>query len=984
MSLIEATDKPLQSFRSGSCSSEEWTLLEPSQPPSPGTLQKMMRKSGNELKQQVVIGERYPKLGNTTQQPQSSGQRPVVSRYSSMYQVPRKPVYLPDLCKPIKNTVALHVTNGLSDPFEDEVDMKSPYLHTKAKASFESLTAAAAAVKKSATEAKANPDPRPTKASSLRARLSAGQLVKDEQTKILGFTDFTAPRASSESLADSNRRDSYRARKEAQVRCSNENLQPLLPPKESTPSIREKKSAQSLHSRKSTESLLKGRAPAQFVGGSRYPIPHSRPSSRGSNGNTPHGSISAPSSRPSSRRSQIPTLLPRNSIPTSDSANPTNRNKVRPRKTSLPVPTRVALSDIFKSKSETKSPNSSLVNVTTKKLPRNESSIYRDRSTAEFVSDLEVEAMSSFKNRGSAQIFKVAKDFKSLAAIEESPQHSFTTKRLSVKAPEYGPKLRISPSAERFIMGTHPPKHDDKENQPIPKTNSKSILQIASNGMYKQRSSFAAPASTFKQRHNRPLSSNGVLQSNPRHGLADPRAREKKAKSADMSSNILVKFDAMPNPSSQTSSQNIETSKGSKASSANELFFDAREDNPRSTDCCQETLSQHGLDQDILDEAAWIASKKGRTNKALIEPANTNLPSPIASERDDTQDTKAQLGRMSSGNPPAGLRMDADISTLPLMNKNSHDLKQETFAPSQTQSEPSPSSGRHSSRSSSRIPHRDFTTFSSCPAPIIPEKAPLTPPMDRERRQTIQNSLGSRHGHASSQIEIANLESKRVSSIRGSISHDPYGTNSPKTVSKKSFSGIRNLFNKRTALAESSKATINKQEYAKPLKTQRSPKTKAQHISITSTGSPFPPITAIHARHRPTLASSSRGASTSRNIHSTTTPASNPIVTSPALTTSPLTSPFPTSISTTTNLAMTLLQAARNERSSPQKERLLEMSKIMVDAITQARDAEKAAEEAKMASRRAEMSKEICARMVEEVGRVVGEWKVAAQGDGGL
>ena len=37
--------------------------------------------------------------------------------------------------------------------------------------------------------------------------------------------------------------------------------------------------------------------------------------------------------------------------------------------------------------------------------------------------------------------------------FEESPQHTYPFKRLSVAAPKYGPTLKISPSAERYIMG---------------------------------------------------------------------------------------------------------------------------------------------------------------------------------------------------------------------------------------------------------------------------------------------------------------------------------------------------------------------------------------------------------------------------------------------------------------------------------------------------------------------------------------------------
>ena len=68
---------------------------------------------------------------------------------------------------------------------------------------------------------------------------------------------------------------------------------------------------------------------------------------------------------------------------------------------------------------------------------------------------------------------------------------------------------------------------------------------------------------------------------------------------------------------------------------------------------------------------------------------------------------------------------------------------------------------------------------------------------------------------------------------------------------------------------------------------------------------------------------------------------------------------------------MQLLEAARIEGSSPKKERLLKLGQFMVDAITQARDAEKAMEEAKQASRKAEVASALCKRSLGEVERMV-------------
>jgi len=72
---------------------------------------------------------------------------------------------------------------------------------------------------------------------------------------------------------------------------------------------------------------------------------------------------------------------------------------------------------------------------------------------------------------------------------------------------------------------------------------------------------------------------------------------------------------------------------------------------------------------------------------------------------------------------------------------------------------------------------------------------------------------------------------------------------------------------------------------------------------------------------------------------------------------------------------MQILDSARHERSSPKKERLLELGKIMVEGITQARNAEKAMEEAKHAARQAEVAHALCRKSLADVGRCVQEWR---------
>lgn len=55
----------------------------------------------------------------------------------------------------------------------------------------------------------------------------------------------------------------------------------------------------------------------------------------------------------------------------------------------------------------------------------------------------------------------------------------------------------------------------------------------------------------------------------------------------------------------------------------------------------------------------------------------------------------------------------------------------------------------------------------------------------------------------------------------------------------------------------------------------------------------------------------------------------------------------------------------------------------MVDALTQARDAEKAMEEAKQAARKAEVAHALCKKSVGDISKLVIEWKQEMARDAG-
>ena len=251
-------------------------------------------------------------------------------------------------------------------------------------------------------------------------------------------------------------------------------------------------------------------------------------------------------------------------------------------------------------------------------------------------------------------------------------------------------------------------------------------------------------------------------------------------------------------------------------------------------------------------------------------------------------------------------------------------------------------SGSHPPRSSSRIAHPNFTAKKLPPTSPLVNKEHV--PQDFTNRQ---NRLGSLRGHATSQVDITAPISHRSSTAQES-------NKSQSSVHKGVLSKFGGLFHKRNS------------EDANPV--MKSSKKTKQKVSITSNGSPFPPISEVHPIHRPTL-SSMRRANGNAPRSSLPDPYTN------GASTPTFNSPSPTELSTTTTLAMQILESARQEGSSPKAERLLELGKIMVDAITQAREAEKAMEEAKQAARKAEVACARCQKSVGDISRLIVDWR---------
>lgn len=531
------------------------------------------------------------------------------------------------------------------------------------------------------------------------------------------------------------------------------------------------------------------------------------------------------------------------------------------------------------------------------------------------------------------------KDHETLAlgAIEESPRNGYHIKRLSVNSPEHGPTLKISPSADRLIMGTGSDKENDSGHM---KNRSRGASRVL--GAKDLYSSSKIKAPLRREIHARPSSSQGLPLSASRPKL-DAEAREKKVRSADVGASVGI--DHLMRLSGK---ERHDSSRNTGTSTNDDPFFDAHStlDNriSRASNGEQRLSALNGLL--TLDNASWVEP----VHKHLNATANIDaslVPADVLSvitHEDDTpllaatvEDTflltvKPDASDKAEDLPGFELTPPKTAEPVPMTPEVAHAGK----ASSNT-------SGSLPPRSSSRQAHPDFTGKKSSPVSPFGNKEAV--PIDFTDRQ---NRLGSLGGLGTSQIDFAVPTSNRTSLAQES-------QKSQGSVSKGVLSKFGGLFHKR-----------HSEEQHAAVKSTKKPKEKK--VSITSNGSPFPPISEVHPIHRPTLSSSRRAKDNAPR--SPLPDFSTHGIASPALN-----SPMPTEVSTTTTLAMEILDSARKERSSPKKEKLLEMGKIMVEALTQARDAERAMEEAKQAARKAEVAHALCKKSIGDIEKMVIEWK---------
>ena len=508
------------------------------------------------------------------------------------------------------------------------------------------------------------------------------------------------------------------------------------------------------------------------------------------------------------------------------------------------------------------------------------------------------------------------------AIIQVRQARTYTMRRLSNFAPNYGPTLRISPSADRLIMGEE---ELNKENIASPATKNKDLRRVVARKEFRKSRDGAALRSHTISELNRPLTSQGLVRSDSQGGFDSGEFRKKRSQSISMDyspRHSLVQQDVVLNG---VSIRSTVTSIG------DDPFFDARShlEDARFMDDRSEVNSQHkrqSLYEDaIVGESSWISSLPERvlsTKPRRAPSAVSRLRVAIPQDDPDLVFIDSTTTGTDDKGEESAFRQGQALIT-PTRPERGIAGSPEIFPP----------------RSSSHTPVPDFTMNEP---DLLEHQKYLAKEMELLQGDVVIDSTRT----VSFRSHIAGDTSQHGSTTQES-------TRSQASTSKSVFSNVRGFFHKRVSdksLLDSSSKKV----------------AKISKADINSKGSPSLPVFDVQRLDRPTVSSQNRNASKYSRSQSMNMMLDTPV----------LESPKKSELSNNTALAMEILETARHEPSSPKKERLLELGKIMVNALTQARDAEKAMEEAKQAARKAEISYMLCTKSVSEIAKSVHDWRL--------
>jgi len=584
-------------------------------------------------------------------------------------------------------------------------------------------------------------------------------------------------------------------------------------------------------------------------------------------------------------------------------------------------------------------------------------------------------------------------------------KHGTRIKRLSRLSPDHGPVLKISPSADMIIMGKESGQEENvaahsKKTKDLHRTVVTKELRKASFG------SVPRPTTIKQTPRARPSSAAGDLQLASRHIASDSKARERKAMSVgathpSQTLGSLQKLTSRPSLKASTSKHAVPAVDDPFSNPKSQLETVA-EPNPKGPQCevatepvdtpaqlygangsidtksepadgvgsediqiyieggassnDTETGSVHeGKMDDHVDVNNGVASYEASGDVTGISPKSDHQgsrrssdevpdmpflpPVTIQGQPPRTQNDSNAEQVMQGGVPVSRTLYQTPSSPIDMAKgkdgprEHVVTIQQMITPPRQSSSITGTCLRRPSNldlhdfppRSSSRAYVHDFTTERYKTSPTSTKN--VDPRLSKDF-QPIQEKLGSSKGVPSIRYDPGASRSRRTSITRES-------NKTQASISKGMLSNFRGLFHKRSSDASDQPSA-------------RSTKC-GKRAAVTAAGRPYPPISEIHPIHRPLR---------HRKTGSTTRSPTPEALWGPSSRADTLVSHSskPSDTSITNSLTVELINSAKKASPGPRQDRLWELSSIMVQAVTNARDAEKAKEEAKQAMEEAKQA----------------------------
>ncbi|KAI9841417.1 MAG: hypothetical protein M1837_000693 [Sclerophora amabilis] len=809
----------------------------------------------------------------------------------------------------------------------------------KHAAALPDMSASASTMEKTSGEKPTNFSlPRQTKTSSLRARLSAGAVSAETVStgKTVGFTDSPSVK---------------------------EIKEPESRPNASTKGAKLSSRPTSGHARRSpskTTVRFQGRAPAKMVAGSRRPEFH-RPSSRSSI--RERGSQS--SCHPGNNADQDPLLTETGEE--SQQTKPVGTNEPRPlsetRRSSIPVfrPASTSKSHVSENEGDGLR-EKGRIEQDSPSLPRDDSNVFKDPTPRLAIETIETNdsvhqtvvegnngVPTTLMNNPPQNSRNFGEDG-STSGSGKTPEDSATyrMKRLSKNYPEHGPTLKISSEADCILLGVDCPEdygtdlpRAAKKGNNAGKKDSSLLRKVVKNEFSKSKDVETKHTDINVERpHSLEAEAGG-----PTGEEANKEGVQQEALSADVETLKSISEEKDPFVDEQSLPKGRDQALKILESNSKEVCSDS---NSEANETTKQQVDQHIArgDEGVPADHAFSAptqvvkSVTQCTTSTVAEVGHqlSDVENHTITEAYPTNSVSSNTTTNQAGHNPRSSHDKPGLVNTPLHQKK--DSNERKF-PGQLHRPSTPVKQRkvtpYPPRTSSRTPISE---------PAVPKKRPSPPIATRDPAALraskdfpgIQNNLGSAKGFASTQVEIEHEGKKRASQSTKGSSQGPYAK------SMLSMSNLKGLFRRSPAEAKQEGTSTNK---------------GAKGSTKSRGGSPFP------------LQSDPWDGTNKKKGHQPTSKGSGHSSTPGFL---DLSSPTTDEMSQASSTAMHILESARNELDTPKKERLLEIGKMMVDAITYAREAEKAKEEAKVAADKAEMSFMLTRKKVLDVTRFVEEW----------